>query len=92
MKIFFFLGAESFIDASDGDFSKRYAVAALLEQFAWVAALAMFNSRRMALEQIVSGLLESELRAAEQAERPLSKPSGPLSAPPLQRISNPFAI
>jgi hypothetical protein len=44
----------------------------------------------MALEQIVSGLLESELRAAEQAERPLSKPSGPLSA--LLSGSNPFAI
>jgi hypothetical protein len=60
---------ESFIDASDGDVSKRYAVAALLEQFAWVAAIGDVRSRRMALEQIVSGLLESELRAAEQAER-----------------------
>jgi hypothetical protein len=63
------LSAESFIDASDGDVSKRYAVATLLEQFTWVAGIGDVGIRRHALEQIVSGLLESELRAAEQAER-----------------------
>jgi hypothetical protein len=63
------LSAESFIDASDGDVSKRYAVATVLEQFTWVAGIGDVGIRRHALEQIVSGLLESELRAAELAER-----------------------
>lgn len=62
------LGAESFIDASDGNFSKRYAVAALLEQFAWAKTIGDINHRRMALEYMVSFLLDSELRAAKRIE------------------------
>jgi hypothetical protein len=41
----------------------------LLEQFAYVGEIDDVRIRRQVLEQIVSGLLESELRAAEQAER-----------------------
>jgi hypothetical protein len=77
MKIFFFfLGAESFIDASDGNFSKRYAVTALHEQFAWVKTIGDVNNRRMALEQMVSFLLDSELRAAKRIEHACARSPG----------------